>query len=353
MMKSQEEPKPIKHPRSMTRRRLQIYLALLFLLVVIFIGITGFMFFERMSPLEAFFSTIIILTTIGLSGTEKIGHLSPGGMVFTIILALTGLATVTYAASFLVREIIAGELNTFLGRRIMERQLAALKDHFILCGFGRIGKIIAQEMRDSKTPLVVIENKPDRAGELECDGYLSVHGNAMDDTTLEMAGIRRARGLISTLDSDADNVFLILSARQMNPNIHLVVRSESDSAIEKLRRVGASAVISPLTMGGEIIAQAALRPNVVEFLTATTRGRYERYQIEEVPVSEQSALKDRSLKELGIAREHGIMIIGVRRKTGEESIFNPSADTVIRAGDILIILGERANVSRFMGHARG
>jgi voltage-gated potassium channel len=334
-------------PRNI-HRRIQAQLALLALLIVALIGIGGYMLIEKMNAVDAIYTTIIVLTTIGMN-TQP---LSKAGEIFTAVLAVSGLETVTIAAGFLIRDIVAGELNTMLGRRIMQRQISALKDHFILCGYGRLGRVIAAEIARTRIPLVIVEQDQQRFVDLINEGYVGVLGSALDDETLKQAGVERAKTFISAIDRDADNVFLILSARELNPEIFIVVRAEKDSAKSKLEHVGANKVISPFTVGAELIAQAALRPNVLDFINLTTRASNERYQIEEVVVSDKSHLVDKTLAESGISREHGVIIIGIRRKTEEDSTFNPSARTVIAANDILIVLGESQNVEKFKSLVR-
>lgn len=332
---------------------MQIRLSLLALVAVLLLGALGYVYIEDMSALDAIYTTIVVVTTIGMAVGPSVLEMSDGGKVFTIVLALTGLGVVTSAAGFLLRNLIAGQLNFMLGRRIMERQIAALKDHFIVCGYGRLGHIIAQELKGCGTPFVIVEPSDENFAQIAEDGFIGVQGDALDDETLELARVRHARGLISTVDSDADNVFLILSARQFNPGLHVVVRGESQSTISKLRRVGADVVIAPITIGGEIIAQAALRPNVMDFINITTRARHQRHQIEEVKVFDASPLAGKSLKDLQISRNHHVIVVGIKRAAEEESVFNPSGDTVIHAGDILIILGETQDVGKFKAVGRG
>ncbi len=328
-------------------RRMQIALAFLALAAVMTGGVVGLVLIEGMSVLHAAHLTVMIMTTIGLAALPEINQLSPEGLAFVTGLAMVGLSVFTYAGAFLVREIVAGEMNSILGRRIMERQLNALKEHYILCGYGRLGQIIAAELQSNKVPFAIIEPSDEHYASILNDGYIGLQGNALDDETLKHAGIERAQALISTIDSDADNVFVILSARQLNPRIRLVVRAESESAISKLKHVGADVVVSPITLGGETIAQSAMRPNVVDFINITTRARHQRYQIEEIQIGGHSLMAGQSLRELAITAAHGVMIIGVTRANADDSIFNPSADTVLHVGDILIVLGESLKVDKF------
>lgn len=338
---------PLPHVNN-PRRALRVRFALVLLMGVTVTGVFGYMLIEDMDPIDALYTTIVVLTTIGMRGQE----LTKAGEMFTVVLALAGLATVTYAAGYLARDLIAGELDILLGRRIMQRQLASLRDHVILCGYGRFGRIIAQEIKDNQWPLVIVEPDDERFARLCNDGFFGLQGDALEEAELTQAGAEHARCLISTIDSDANNVFLILSARRVNAELRLVVRAESDSAISKLKQVGADAVISPITLGAETIAQAALRPHVVDFINATTRARHERYQIEEIHVPEGSPFAGKSLSDLAFGRDHGVILVGVTGATEEESLFNPSASTVIKPDDILIVLGESDEVANIKAMAK-
>lgn len=317
---------------STTARKLYVALALFFFVVVM--GTIGYMFIERWSLLESLYMTIITLTTIGYS---EVHTLHPSGRIFTIGLVVTGLGVAFYSLSLLTRMLIEGELLAVLGRRKLERQIKELENQFVVCGYGRFGKIIARNLADRQVSFVVIEKDEKVFSRLEEDGYLGLLGDATQDETLIRAGIKTARCLISVASTDTDNVFIVLSARQLNPSLCIVARAGEEESERKLLRAGANKVVAPYRIGATQMAQAAVQPNVIDFIEIATQTTSLEFQIEEIAVKATSTLVGKSLKDLGLSRRIGVIIIGVKRQ--EKMFFNPSAETVINGGDILIGLG--------------
>jgi voltage-gated potassium channel len=315
-----------------TTRRL-LTAIILFVLVALF-GTVGYMSIEHRTFFDSLYMTVITITTIGF---EEVWKLSTTGRVFTLVLIVIGLAAAAYSVNLIMKVILEGELKSIFGRKKVEKEIAHLKDHFIICGYGRIGRIIASGLRQKKVPFVVIDRDDRRRTELEDENILFVIGDSTSDEVLLNAGVKAARCLISVTRSDSDNVFITLSARQLNPDLYIVARAEEESAEPKLRRAGANKVVLPYRIGATQLAQAALRPNVIDFLEITTQTRNLEYQIEELKVSPSSPAVGKSLIELAWSRTIGIIIIGIKRPTG--MIFNPSAEARIQENDILIALG--------------
>ncbi len=317
---------------STTSRKL--YVSLVLFCFVIVMGTVGYRVIEGWSLLESLYMTIITITTIGYG---EVHMLDAPGRIFTIGLVVAGLGVAFYSISLLTRMLIEGELLAVLGRRKLERKIKELENHFVVCGYGRFGKVIARNLADRGLSFVVIEKDEKVFSRLEEDGFLGVLGDATQDETLINAGVKAARCLISVASSDTDNVFIVLSARQLNANLCIVARADEEESERKLLRAGATKVVAPYRIGATQMAQAAVQPNVIDFIEIATQTTSLEFQIEEIAVNPTSTLVEKSLKDLGLSRRIGVIIIGIKRQ--EKMFFNPSAETVINADDILIALG--------------
>lgn len=309
---------------------------------VISFGTIGYSIIEQWSLFDSLYMTIITLTTVGF---EEIHSLSKTGRLFTIILILSGAGAFLYALSTATRMIIEGEIREIFGRRKLVKKIEELKNHYIICGYGRMGKIICMEMTEHHAPFVVIEKSPEILSTLDKD-TLAIQGDSTQDSILREAGIKRAQGLISVLSSDADNLYVVLSARGLNPKLVIVARASEEGAEKKLIRAGADRVISPYYIGGLRIAHTVLKPAVVDFIEFATRGGNLELQIEETAVKENSHFIGRSLDECGIRRDLGVIIVAIKRVSGEME-FNPTSSSVIKHGDTLIAMGEKKNLKAF------
>ncbi len=227
----------------------------------------------------------------------------------------------------------------------MEKQINKLKDHYIICGYGRVGSQVCHEFASRKVSFVVIENNPESLEELAKTDFIYVEGDSIEDEVLKSARIEKAKGLVSTMASEADNVYLALSARYLNPGLTITCRADSAEAEKKIQRAGADRVISPYIIGGLRMALATLRPNVVDFLQVSASGPHGNFRIEELYIKEGSPLANYKLKDTDIRAKLGLMVIGVRKPDGD-MIRNPSADTVIEPGDILILLGDALQLEK-------
>ena len=321
-------------------QRLRVCLAALLLLVGA--GTLGYVLLEGWSPLEALYMTVITLSTVGF---REVRPLDASGMGFTIGLIGTGVGVMAYAASTLARLIIEGELVGVLGRRRMQRSIDALCDHFIICGYGRMGKVVARELAAAGMPLVVVDAAPDRVAEAEARGHLCIRGDATSEEVLERAGIVRARGLLSCVGSDADNLYITLTARGLNPQLFIIARTASEEAERKLRWAGANRTVSPHLLGGMRMAQAILQPHLVDFNEGTTARQSAELQMEEVEVRPGSWLAGRTVREANLRGEFGLLIITVKRPDGT-MIINPPPEARLEEGDLLIVIGEREALER-------
>jgi len=303
-------------------------------------GTAGYVIIEGWSAWDALYMTV---TTVATVGFREVHPLSRAGQAFTLLLIVSGVGTAFYTATLLATAIVEGGLHRRFERRRIERMLEELRDHFILCGYGRIGSIIAHELAQQKVPFVVIERSPERVQSVLLRGWLAVAADASRDEVLERVGIHRARGLIAAVGTDAENVYTVLTARVVRPDLFIVARVESDDAETKLRRAGADRVISPYHIGATHMAQSALRPAVVDFVQLATSSGHLDLSMEQVKIVERSDLVGQTIVEAGIRQRFGLIVVAIRRADGTME-FNPSPESVIRAGDELVVLGRPQSV---------
>jgi len=311
-------------------------IGLIFGLITILGGV-GYWIIEGWSWLDAFYMAIITVTTVGFG---EIYPLSPVGRVFTAVLIVLGVASITYAFSALTNYVIAGELGGILERRRMARQVNSLRDHYIVCGFGRVGHQVCNELKREGQPLVVVDADLPSAEQASSQGYPVVIGDAGDDQVLEEAGIERARGLVAVVDSDASNILVVLSARALNPDLYIVARANLEDTEAKLLRAGADRVISPYSLGGRRIALMLVRPDVVDFLDVVMHDESLELLLEDLTVGHDCVLDQCSIGEARIRKVTGANILGLKREKGK-IVISPEASTVLYPGDVLIALGTR------------
>lgn len=316
----------------------QLAHSLLLIAGLIFLGTIGYVMVEGWSAFDSLYMTIITITTVGYG---EVHPLSNSGRVFTLFLIVGGVGTILYALNNAARILIEGELQDMVGRRKVEKKIKGLKDHYIVCGYGRMGKVICKELHEQESQFVVIEKE--HIDTDSADSILFISGDATRDEVLREAGIERATGLISVLPTDAENLYVVLSARVLNPELNIVARAGEEGSEQKLLRAGADRVVSPYHIGGLRIAHSVLKPAVVDFIEFATRSGNIDLRMEEVYVREGSRITGMTLDECGIGRELGIIIVAIK-ESGGEMRFNPTFKTTIKAEDILIALGERAKL---------
>jgi voltage-gated potassium channel len=310
--------------------------AAFFILGVVVVGVLGYRLLEGYSWLEAFYMVAITLSTVGY---REIRPLSPTGQIFTMLLLVGGIGAFFYTAVALVEKVVQGEFQQFFGKRRMQKKIDALTGHYLVCGFGRIGEVICRELVSKPVPFVILEQLEDRVREAEANGYLALQGDATDEKTLRAAGVQRAYGLFASLASDAANVFVTLIAKELNTSLFVVARAENEQSERILLRSGADKVISPYVMGGHRMAQAALRPAVVDIIDLATHHQSLELQLEEVSIPPSSPCLGKSLRDSGLDKQAGIIIVAIRRISGK-MVFNPSSEDRLEPGDRLIALAE-------------
>jgi voltage-gated potassium channel len=297
---------------------------------------------ERWSYFDGFYMTAITLTTIGYGETHE---LSNRGRFFTVILAYSGIFTLAYFASELIRSVVSGELRAAIGRHWVDDQLANLSGHTIVCGFGRMGRIVCEELERQQKRFVVLDTDPELLKTLPYKFGLTIHGDATSDDMLRKAGVERAKALITVVGSDSANLYITLTARLLCAKLLIVARAEEEEAEAKLRKVGANKVISPYLAGGHRAVQAVFRPTVLHFMEMATRPEFLDLQIEEVRVAANSPIAGQSLRQSRLHQDLGIMIVGVQRPTGE-LLYNPPGEAVIEPDAVLIALGQKRQLDQ-------
>lgn len=314
--------------------------ALGLLLLITCIGIAGYMTLSGMSFMDALYMTAITLSTVGY---REVVPLTPAAQLFTIGLIFTGLGVVLYGASLVAGDVIEGRLQRVFGRRRVERQIEHLAEHYIVCGFGRMGRVVCKELAAKPVPFVVIDRDPEALGRTEEEGFLAVDGDATEDRVLVHAGIARARGLVSALSRDEDNVYVVLSARQLNPDLLIVARAEDERSETKLKHAGATRVVSPYVLGGSRMAGALLRPAVLDVIDLATHYRSIELKIEEFAVAGGTFAVGGTLRQSGVREDLGLIVIAIK-KAGGEMLYNPGAEVRIEAGDSLVVMGQTASL---------
>jgi voltage-gated potassium channel len=327
-------------------RRLWLFVSIPFVLVVL--GTFGYHLIEGWSFFDSLYMTVITVTTVGYL---EVHELSTDGRTFTMLLALGGVFTLFFAASEILRGVVGGEIRGVLGRQRMERTLHEIKDHVLVCGYGRMGRLICQELSSRGIPFVLVERREERLRGFDLAHGIPLAGDATSEETLNKAGIDRARGLIAVAASDAENLYVVMTARELSAELVIVARAEEEAAEKKLRRAGATRVVSPWVAGSHRVTQALLRPNATDFIELATRSEHLELQIEETEIAPGSTMSGQMLKESRIRQELGIIIVAIK-KPGGEMLFNPSPEDVIQPRDVLITLGPRPQLDRLAALAR-
>ncbi|MFP4381503.1 MAG: potassium channel family protein [Candidatus Sumerlaeia bacterium] len=324
--------------------------SILVLVFVVVVGVFGYMTFAPLNWLDALYQTVITLTATGYHDYAALmGNRNPPLIAFTIFYNVFGIVTVASVFGLLLRSLIEGRLRETIGIRRTKRKVRFMKNHYIVCGCGRMGEIIAETLQRDHIPVIVVDTDYEKKQMLAEKNITAITGDATHDAVLKEAAIDKAKGLIAVTNADPENLFITMSARQLNPNLIIVSRALTIEAEQKLLRAGASRVILPYKLGAHQLAQAALRPNVVDFIEIATRTSQLDIEIEELMVQEGSEMVGKKLREATILRELGIIIIGIRSH-GNGMQFNPRADTPIQAGDTLIALGKDEKLKEAKKH---
>ena len=298
------------------------------------------MLIEGWDFLDALYMTVITLTTVGYGEVHEVSRI---GQIYTILLIFIGVAFILFVAGSVVQFMVEGRIRTILGRRSLDKKIGRLKNHYIVCGYGRIGKVLCNQLKRKPIDLVVIDKNRELIPILDDDKVLYLSGDASDEAVLHKAGILRAKGLIAVLATDTDNVFLVLTARQINPDLYIIARASRDESKIKLQAAGANKVESPYEMGAVSMAQRIIRPTVTNFLNLAFAHKRKDIQMEEIPVNSSSGLINVMLKDSGIRQQFNLIIIAIKKPDGS-MLFNPSYETIIEAGDTVIAVGQEGNL---------
>ena len=309
--------------------------AIALLASVIVGGTVGYVLIEGWSVWDAFYMTIITVTTVGY---KEVHDLSRVGQAFTVVLLLGGVGAALYTFTFLATAIVEGGLPKRLQRRRLYHMLETIRDHFIVCGYGRIGAIVTDQFRRQGIRFVIVERDTVRARAAVALGMLVVEADATREEILREAGIDRARGLIAAVGTDAENVYTVLSARVLNPNLFIVGRAEGEDSVVKLERAGANRVISPYQIGAMQMAQTALRPTVVDFVALATNADNFELSMEEITIGKGSTLAGQSLIQANLRQRFGVVVVAIQRDDRRME-FNPEPDATMLEGDKLVVLG--------------
>jgi len=316
-----------------TLRNLKVLAAAL--LLVIAVGTAGFHYIEGWPWFDGFYMVITTLTTIGYQETHPLSHI---GRVFNVGIIVGGVALVFLAIGSLTQALLEFELQHFFGRRRMEREISRLTDHYIICGAGRVGRSAARELARRPVPFVIIEHNEPKAQKFSAENWLMQIGDATQEQTLRDARIEEARGLVAATTTDATNLYIVLTARSLNPRLRIIARASEEMAEKHLLSAGADSVVSPYVFAGQRIAHSFLRPHVVSFLdTATTHLGID-LEIGEVAITPRSRFAGKTVESSRIRQDRGVIILAIKRETGMR--FNPAPDDRIEAGDFLIAMGE-------------
>ena len=314
---------------------------LILLGAVVTFGVAGFMLIEGWGFLDALYMTVLTISTVGY---REVQPLSPVGTVFDIILIVFGVSAFLYIISSIGEYIVAGHLAGALGRRKMKKSIDTLKDHYIVCGYGRVGRQVARELKGEGVDFVVIDNSPDAIKLCKADELLYIEGNAAEDEVLKEAGIERAKGLVTATDSDADNVYVTLSAKSIRNDLLVVARSVSTDTEHKLLRAGADRVSSPYSIGGSRLASLLLRPTVIEFLDVVMHSSDVELFMEEITVREGSSLLGKTLAEGRGKCSGGVNILAVKKRGEKKKMARHSGETLIENWDRLVALGTKGQL---------
>jgi len=332
----------MKRPWIVTTGRHVMVLLVLSGLLLTF-GTVGYMIIEGFSLLDALFMTVITLTTVGYG---EVRPLDEAGRLFTIVLIMMGAGFVAYNLAYFTQLLLDGNLLELYRRRKVRRQLELLRNHYVICGYGQMGQIVTRELIRNNVPVVVIENDEATVMRLQEKGILHLAGDATEEENLIAAGVENASGLVSVVIKDTDNVFIVLTARDLNRNLFICVRAGTPGTEKRLLKAGANRVVSPYASSALRIAHQILRPTVTDFLELALSGEGMELSMEELQLPEGADIVGKDLMHSGIRSEYNLIIVAIKR-SDERMIYNPSPKEVLHAGDTLVAIGPQENLGRF------
>jgi voltage-gated potassium channel len=316
--------------------------SLLMLVGIIALGTCGYYFVEHMPLFEAFYMTIITISTVGFA---EVIPLSQAGRAITVIIIILGISVGAYTIGGLVRALVEGELVKIFGRRKMQKQVSGLKNHFIICGFGRIGRIVCSELDADLIDFIVIEQDPSVIEHIQKQKYLYLEMDATSEEALMQAGIMEAKGIVTAVNSDANNVFITMTAKSLRPDVFILARASEEKNEGKLFRAGATRVVSPYLIGGRRIAQMLKKPTVVDFIDIAMMGSHLGLMIEEAAIGDKSNLIGKSLIDSQLRKDYGVIIVAIKKLSGD-MVFNPAPSEKLEGGDVIVVLGKKEDLNR-------
>jgi voltage-gated potassium channel len=320
----------------------KLRLSFILLAALLAFGTSAYYFIEGMSLFDAFYMTIITVSTVGFS---EIKPLSPWGRLITVLIIVWGVSVGTYTIGTLARFLIEGELREVFGRRKLGKQISELKNHFIICGFGRIGRVICDELNADQIDFVIIEQDPGAIEKIQSKNYLFIEADATTEEALLKASIMGAKGLVTVVQSDANNLFITLTAKSLRPDIFVLSRASEEKNESKLLKAGATRVVSPYLIGARRMAHIMKRPTVVDFIDIATMGSKLGLIMEEARVGPKSSLVNKNLIDSHLRQDFGVIIVAIKKSSGE-MIFNPGPSERLDSGDVIVVLGKREDLKR-------
>jgi voltage-gated potassium channel len=323
-------------------RKVHSTLSILLMVLLVVSGSAGYMMIEGWGFGDAIYMTVITLATVGYGEVHQV---SASGRIFTVILIFLGVGFFLYVGGNIVQFLVEDRVRIILGRRKLDKHIAKLQGHYIVCGYGRIGRVLTRYLTERYLNVVIIEKDAARQAAMDEDGVLYLVGEATDESLLLKAGIKEAKGLITAVGSDADNVFLTLIAKQLNPGLFIVARAIQDTAKRTLQAAGANKVISPYDLGARRMAHAIIRPTVIQFLELAFTDEFTDIQVEEIRVRATSPLLNVALKDSGIRQKLDLIILTIKKADGT-MMFNPQADTRIETDDTLVVVGRAKSLTQ-------
>jgi len=318
---------------------MRLRLAFLLLVIVFVCGISGYMVLEGWGFLDSLYMTVITIASVGYM---EVNPLTPTGRLFTIFLIIFGMGILLFGISTFTAFLVEGELGEILRRRTMEKKIAKLQGHYIVCGIGGVGRHIIEELLKTNRPFVAIDKKEEVCAGLIQEGILVVRGDATSSTVLRSANAEQAKGVFCSLHSDADNLLLILTAKGINPGLKIIAKAEEDESDHKMRKAGADGVVLPEFIGGLRMASEMVRPEAVTFLDKMLKSPDDVYRVEDIVIHKDSFLRGKTLEASGLLEKQGIAVAAIKK--GENYLFSPRSDEVLENGDALILIGETKSV---------
>ncbi|MFU8793348.1 MAG: potassium channel family protein [Acholeplasmataceae bacterium] len=320
------------------------------MLILIFTSTIIYMATLSVGFLDGLYMTIITISTVGF---KEVADMTPQAKIFTIILIILSIFMVGYLLSAIVSYFSGGEFYETWRKKKMNKVIETLKDHIILCGAGETGIYVAKQLEQAEATFVIIEQDPDIIEEIKTLGFLYVYEDATREESLKAANIKDAKGLITTLPKDADNVYVVLTARELRPDIHIIARAHEERSDRKLKRAGANETVSPNEIGGKKLALLMLKPKASHFMDHIIDTGNIELNLEEVQIEEGSELSEKMLKESKIAEKTGLIVLAIRKESNNEFIFNPNANQVLKAFDTMIVVGEKSQIYKLQSLAKG